>query len=46
VVFLRLFSPDSRFRIGATVALPAAVNAPGPVERESRPGEPQLPRTR
>lgn len=46
VVFLQLFSPDSRFRLGATVALPAAVNAPGPVERESRPREPQQPRIR
>jgi len=46
VVFLRLFSADSRFRIGATAAIPAAVNAPGPVERESRLREPQLPRTR
>jgi hypothetical protein len=41
VVFLQLFSPDSRFRIGATVALPAAVNAVGPVERVPRPSEPQ-----
>jgi hypothetical protein len=41
VVFLQLFSPDSRFRIGATVALPAAVNAAGPVERVPRPSEPQ-----
>jgi hypothetical protein len=41
VVFLQLFSPDSRFRIGAIAALPAAVNSPGPVEREPRPSEPQ-----
>ncbi len=46
VVFLELFSPDSRFRIGATVALPAAVNAPAPVERQSRPTEPQPLRSR
>jgi len=46
VVFLQLFSPDSRFRIGATVALAAAVNSPGPVEREPRPSEPQPLRSR
>jgi hypothetical protein len=46
VVFLQLFSPDSRFRIGAIVALPAAVNAPGPVEPEPRPSEPQPLRSR
>jgi hypothetical protein len=46
VVFLQLRSPDEHFRINATVALPAAVNAPGPVEPELRPSEPQASRAR
>ncbi|MGD0062148.1 MAG: hypothetical protein ABSB76_01760 [Streptosporangiaceae bacterium] len=46
VAFLQLSSPDSRFRMGAVAALPAAVNAPGPVERESRSSEPQPLRSR
>lgn len=46
VAFLQLRSPDERFRIDATVALPAAVNAPGPVEPEPRTREPQAARDR
>ena len=45
VVFVQLVSPDPRYRMNATVAIPAAVNAPGPVEREPRPREPQPART-
>lgn len=41
VVFVQLVSPDPQVRMNATVAIPAAVNAPGPVERELRPPEPQ-----
>jgi hypothetical protein len=40
-VLLELFSPDDRFRMGATMAVPAAVNSPGPVEREPRRRESQ-----
>jgi len=40
-VFLELFSPDDRFRMGATMAVPAAVNSPAPVERGLRRREPQ-----
>jgi hypothetical protein len=41
VVYLQLLSPDERFRVNATAAFPAAVNAPGPVEPAPLPRPPQ-----
>lgn len=46
VAFLRLVSPDPRYRVLTTLAIPAAVNSPGPVEPPSRQPEPQPARSR